>query len=124
MLMFYHRLALFLAPAFWWLLAASVVFAASFIWQLLTSEQSHQTSVLLWLLLMLASLGLLLVIKWFAQPAPELQETKGFFLRLKVRLLRLGYLALALITSFILVAIMVLAARIGVGSLLRWLLAT
>lgn len=122
MLSFYHRLARILAPAFWWLLAAAVLFGMLFIWVLLTSEQSHQASVLFWLLLMLAMLGLLLVIKWFATPAPELNETKGFFLRCKVRLVRLGYLLLALITSFIMLAIAVLGARIGFGGLMRWFL--
>ncbi|MDP4537238.1 hypothetical protein Q3O60_13685 [Alkalimonas collagenimarina] len=122
MLSFYHRLARILAPAFWWLLAAAILFGMLFIWLLLTSEQSHQASVLFWLLLMLAMLGLLLVIKWFATPAPELNETKGFFLRCKVRLVRLGYLLLALITSFIMLAIAVLGARIGFGGLMRWLL--
>ncbi|MCH8539093.1 MAG: hypothetical protein LAT66_15135 [Alkalimonas sp.] len=122
MLKLYHRVAQVLAPAFWGLLSAAVLFGAIFVWALMTSEQSHQASVLLWLLLMLAMLGLLLVIKWFAQLPPELSEAQGFFSRLKLRLVRFGYWLLALITSLILLAIAALAVRIGFGSLMRWLL--
>lgn len=122
MLNLYHRIARVLAPAFWGVLGAAVVFGVLFAWALMTSEQSHQASVLLWLLLMLAMLGILLIIKWFAQPPPELHATQGFLNRLKVRFIRCGYLILALITSLIVLAIAVLAARIGFGSLMRWLL--
>ncbi|MEN3158225.1 hypothetical protein ABC502_07565 [Alkalimonas sp. NCh-2] len=122
MLRIYHRIATMMQPAFWLILVLAVLSGAAFIWQVLSAEQPHQSSVLLWLLAMLASLGCLLVIKLFVQPAPEQNAKAGFFQRLKIRLIRLGYYLLALMTTLILLAIVLLGLRVGTGALLRLLL--
>ncbi|WP_091340725.1 hypothetical protein [Alkalimonas amylolytica] len=122
MLNIYHRLARLLQPAFWLILLLAAGSGLVFFWQVLGSDQPHQSTVLFWLLVMLALLGCLLVIKLFASPAPSLDGQKGFLSRLKIRLIRLGYSLLAVMTSLIWLAIMVLALRVGFGALLRLIL--
>lgn len=119
MLTFYHRIATLLNPAFWLIFLLAVASGLLFFWQLAGADQPHQTTVLFWLLLMLALLGCLLIIKLFIRPVPELDGQSGFFRRLKIRVFRFGYSLLAVLTSLIWLAIMVLALRVGGGALLR-----
>lgn len=119
MLNFYHRIATFLNPAFWLIVLMAVASGLLFFWQLAGADRPHQTTVLFWLLLMLALLGCLLIIKLFTRPVPVLDGQSGFFRRLKIRLLRFGYSLLAVLTSLIWLAIMVLALRVAGGALLR-----
>ncbi len=122
MLNFYHRMATLLAPGFWLVFAGALASGLVFVWQLWHSSAPHQSSVLFWLLLMLVCLAALLVIKLFRTPAPRITSDMGFWQRLKARVVRLGYLLLALMTSGLLLAIAVLGLRVGFGSLMRLLL--
>lgn len=122
MLELYHRIARVLQPAFWLIMLLAIAAGLVFFWQVLSAEQPHQSAVLLWLLVMLALLGCLLVIKLFANPLPSLDGQLGVFKRLKIRLLRFGYSLLAVMTSLIWLAILVLSLRVGGGALLRLVL--